>query len=94
MLNDEIGRLAKERQQLASQLKEVGEFISHKLQPVYFYTWRPLIVVKFGFYKVVGKWIKAISWESYGQAAVKSALAAYWEKAQTGAFTAVVKAEF
>lgn len=61
MLNDEIGRLAKERQQLASQLKEVGEFISHKLQPVYFYTWRPLIVVKFGFYKVVGKWIKAIS---------------------------------
>lgn len=38
MLNDEIGRLAKERQQLASQLKEVGEFISDKLQLMYFYT--------------------------------------------------------
>lgn len=66
MLNYEIGRLAKERQQLASQLKEVGEFISNKLQLMYFYTGCPLFVVKFGFdvpgsiYKVVGEWIRAI----------------------------------
>lgn len=69
---------------------------------MYFYTWCPLIVVKFGFdvagsiYKVVGKRIKAITWVSYGQAAVKSGctLAAYWDKTQTGAFTVAVKAEF
>lgn len=53
MLDDEIGRLSKERQQLASQLKEVGISLKgssfNKPQLMYLYTWYPLIVVELWF---------------------------------------------